>query len=104
MKEQDIQKDIMSMLDSHPRVVWAYVTSAGTVRGYGGGRPFNIGFNGLADIIGQLDTGQALAIEVKMPGKKPTPEQHTFLDLVSASGGVSGWADSLEKAMEIIKS
>lgn len=98
MKERDIQTAIMNMLVMHPKVAWAYVTSAGTARGIGGGRPFRIGFNGLSDIIGQLNDGRLLAIEVKMPGKKPTDTQLEFLDSVSKSNGLSFWSTSVEDA------
>jgi len=70
----------MNLLLVHPKVAWAYVTSAGTVKGMGGGRPFRIGFPGLSDIIGQMCDGRLLAIEVKVPGKKPTVDQIVFID------------------------
>ena len=42
--------------------------------------------------------GQFSALEAKAPGKKPTPEQRQFLDLVRKFGGYAGWCDSEESA------
>jgi hypothetical protein len=43
------------------------------------------------------------ALELKRRGKRPTPEQTAFLDAVRAIGGVSAWADSYDKAIELLK-
>lgn len=95
MTESELQSKIMIALYAHPLVAWAYVTSTGTFRGMGGGRPIKIGFPGMADILGQLKDGRSLAIEVKLPGKTPTDEQFDFLDTVSTNGGLGFWADSV---------
>ena len=100
MKESEIQTKIMNMLKKHPHVVFATVTTTGRVKykGYW----ITLGFIGLADIIGQMRDGRTLAIEVKKPGEKPTDEQLDFLDMVQRNGGISGWCDSVEGAMEVI--
>ena len=84
------------------RVAWAYVTTSGTIRGRHGGRYFNTGFPGLPDIIGQLTDGTMLAIEVKLPGKEPTPVQYQHLDLMIKHNACAGWCSSVEGALEII--
>ena len=38
------------------------------------------------------------AVEVKRPGKKPTPEQVSFIDMVQSSGGIAFVAHSLDEA------
>lgn len=43
---------------------------------------------GSSDLIGILPDGRFLAIEIKMPGKKPKPEQIKFLNWVNEKGGV----------------
>ena len=96
MKESEIQKQIMNYLLQSPVVAWAYVTSAGTVRGVGGGRYFNIGFPGLSDILGQLRDGRIFAIEVKRPGNIPTQEQREFLELVNENNGLGIWVDTVK--------
>ncbi len=100
-EEADIQNDIMSMLSEHPKVAWSFVTTTGKIKGRGG-HWITLGYPGMADIIGQLRTGQALAIEVKAPGKKPTSLQQDFIDTVNRFDGVAGWADSVESALNIL--
>lgn len=102
MKESKIQSDIMSMLLEHPKVVWAYVTSAGGFRVRGG--YVTVGFKGLSDIIGQLFDGRLFAIEVKIPGKTPTPEQLDFIETIQKANGVAGWCDCVEDAKQIVDS
>lgn len=48
------------------------------------------GVDGISDIIGLLPrTGRLLAVECKMPGKRPTDAQRGFLDAITAAGGLS---------------
>ena len=105
MREKDIQKAIIAELNKHPLVAWCYVTSAGRVQV--GKYWMTLGFEGLSDIIGQMRSvglidGRLLAIEVKQPGKEPTPSQVEFLNKVRRNGGISGVAHNVEEAMEII--
>ena len=58
---------------------------------------------GMSDIIGMLTTGQFFSIEVKKPNEKPTNEQFEFMDLVSVNGGISGWCDNADTAINIIE-
>lgn len=51
--------------------------------------------NGISDILGVWE-GKMLAIEVKVPGKKPSPEQVQFIDDVNAAGGIAFVATSIE--------
>ena len=103
MKEKEIQQAIIKALSKHPMVVWCYVTTVGTVKGAHGGRMFKVGFSGQSDIMGQLTDGRILAVEVKQPGKEPTEVQADFIALVNKYGGVAGWADSVEVALEILE-
>ena len=103
MKESEIQKKIVNMLRNHPLVAWCYVTSAGYVKGLNGGTMFKIGVVGMADIMGQLKTGQLLAVEVKVPGKTPSKEQLEFIDTVNKNNGVAFWVDNVEEAKELMK-
>jgi hypothetical protein len=61
---------------------------------------------GSSDLIGvklRADgVGQMVAIEVKLPGKKPTLEQRDFLIMVEAMGGLSGIAHSVQEAKAIL--
>lgn len=51
---------------------------------------------GVADILGCLPDGRFLAIEVKTPKGRLTPEQRLFLGQIQASGGVSFVARSID--------
>lgn len=96
MKESKIQTAIMNLLLVHHQVSWAYVTSAGGFRVKGG--YVTVGFKGLSDIVGQMKDGRFLAIEVKVPGKKPTEAQLDFIDTVNTANGLAFWCDSVEGA------
>jgi hypothetical protein len=56
---------------------------------------------GVSDILG-IWKGKFLAIEVKSPGKKPTPEQKEFLGLVSDFGGIGILAYSLDDVIHTL--
>ena len=105
--ETDIQKAIIDMLRHHPSVgiVWRMNTGAQTVKATDTSkrRFIRFGPKGHADIVGILrPCGRFFAIEVKRPGKQPTPEQTFYLDAVAAAGGVAGVASSVDGAMAII--
>ena len=54
-------------------------------------------FPGSSDIIGIMPDGRFLAIEVKKPGKKPTPEQLNFIEVIRRHGGIAGVVHSPEE-------
>ena len=62
-----------------------------------GGRFIRFGTPGHPDIIGMLQRGRFLAIEVKRPGKTPSSAQNAFLYYVNAGGGFGCWVDSVDK-------
>lgn len=43
---------------------------------------------GVSDILAVWPTGMFVAIEVKVPGGKPTPDQEEFLRMVNANHGL----------------
>ena len=63
---------------------------------HGGHHTANQGTPGLPDLI-LAANGQTTLLELKAPGKKPTKQQHTWLQ---ASGG--HWTDNLDQAIKII--
>ena len=106
MRESDIQSDIMNMLLKHPKVVWAMVITTGVFKVKGG--CITTGHymsdvqkrkTGMSDILGMLKNGKTFSIETKKSGEEPTKEQYDFMALVNRHGGLSFWADSVEKAM-----
>ncbi|MGE4259238.1 MAG: VRR-NUC domain-containing protein [Candidatus Babeliales bacterium] len=56
---------------------------------------YGVGGNGGADLIGIVD-GIFLAIEVKIPGEKPSENQENFLQQVRANGGIAIVASDYE--------
>lgn len=100
-KEGAIQDAVMDILLRHPRVAFAYVNTSGKIKGRGG-HWMTLGFPGLADITGMLKGGRFFAIEVKQPGKEPTEAQQEFLDAIVSGGGVAGWVDAPEQALDIL--
>lgn len=54
---------------------------------------------GASDLIGIGPGGRFTALEVKAPGKMPTPDQRRFLELVRSKGGFAGWCNSVERAV-----
>lgn len=57
--------------------------------------------NGSSDLIGWDSTGRFVAIEVKRPGGKITPEQQNFIDQVNKAGGIAGIVHSEEEAIAL---
>jgi hypothetical protein len=53
-----------------------------------GARFVRFGWPGCPDVLGQLNDGRLLGVEVKAPKGKLRPEQAVFLDRVRAAGGV----------------
>lgn len=94
MSEKEIEKEILSWLNSHPRVVraWSNDQDRTRMRKYTRGNKKK----SVSDIIGFFDTGNIFAIEVKDAGNKPSKGQTEFLEDVSKTGSLSLAAWSLE--------
>lgn len=89
MKEAQIVKKIRDWLKAEGALVFKYHGSV-------------YGIKGFSDLHGVLPCGRAFFLEVKVPGKKPEPFQQAFLDEARRFGAVTGWADSLDKAKELL--
>lgn len=102
--EHAIQDAVLRYLAYDPRVAWAHRFNTGAVKipqtdanGRSRGHRFvQFAFKGCSDILGQLVTGHFLAVEVKRPSTKPTPEQAAFLECVDRHGGLAVVARSVE--------
>lgn len=100
MKEAEIQKQILDYLKVR-RVLCFKHRNVGIYRKDTGSYiPLAFGEKGISDIIGCLPNGKFLAIEVKAPKGKPSPEQLDFLHTVNQKGGLGFIAHSLDEAME----
>ena len=67
------------------------------------GNRITIGFPGLSDLIGCTPEGRFFAIEVKLPGEKPRPNQMEYLEVMQRNGALAGWCTSVEEALKIVE-
>jgi hypothetical protein len=92
-RETDIQAAILKALEIHPSVIWAHRMNTGAGRlTYGDGKAsrfIRFGFTGCPDVLGQLRDGRLLAIEVKRPSGKVSPEQQAFIQRAAENGAVA---------------
>jgi hypothetical protein len=94
--EGDLQDRIRLALND-PEGVW-WRNNLGTALLNGGARVrYGIGNPGGADLIG-IFRGRFVAIEVKRPGRKQTPDQRMFQDLVERKRGIYAVVRSVEEA------
>lgn len=97
--ESQIQKEILDYLKLR-RVLCFKHRNVGIKKPNGSYIPLAFGEKGISDIIGCLPNGKFLAIEVKQPKGRASPEQLDFLARLNAQGGVGFIAHSLDEAME----
>ena len=57
---------------------------------------------GSSDLIGIAPGGRFLAVEIKTPTGKATPEQLRFIEAVRARGGIAGIARSPAEALALL--
>lgn len=101
MKESDIQRLIMLALSEAGCLIWR--NNTGVLKN-AAGIPIKFGLCvGSSDLIGLTPTGRFLAVEIKTPTGKPTPEQTRFLEAVRARGGIAGIARSPEEALDLLR-
>ncbi len=100
-REKDIQAAILATLRAMRILCWRINTTGVPIHGPDGIVGMRPGPNrGVSDIIGcQRVTGRFIAIEVKRPGGKATPEQQEFLDSVTRAGGIAFVATSVDDVL-----
>ena len=94
IKESDIQKAILEYL--HYRGIYAWRNHTTGIYNAKGGGFIPTGMQGVADILGILEGGRFLAIEVKTEKGKTTENQDNFLKMIDEKGGLSFVARSIE--------
>ena len=100
MKESDIQRLIMLALSEAGCLIFR--NNVGTLKN-SAGIPIKFGLCvGSSDLIGLTPTGQFLAVEIKTPTGKATPEQLRFIEAVRARGGIAGIARSPAEALALL--
>lgn len=102
-REQVLVRQCLDYLKLRGIVAWRQ-NSGGVKIPYGDREQFVrfASINGISDIIGVLRDGRFLAIECKVAGKKPSPDQVTFLEAIRKSGGVAVVAYELEDVIAVI--
>ena len=97
-KEAAILASVLQALNFYPSVIFAHRFNSGAYAvGEGKARRFiRFGFQGCPDILGMLRGGRLLAIEVKTTSGRVSEAQAAFLEAVSAHGGLSFVARSVE--------
>jgi VRR-NUC domain len=98
-KEADILRDCLTWLKLHGVFCWRQ--NQGAITGEHNGKRRFLRFTsmaGVSDILGILaPSGRLLAVETKRPGRKPTPEQEAFLDVIRQCGGVAVCVHSIDE-------
>jgi hypothetical protein len=93
----------VDVLNASRLVAWAAKFNTGQMRSPDGKRVIRFAFKGCADILGQMATGEFLAIEVKTERDKPTADQLAFLERVRAAGGCADWVRDAAGALRQVE-
>ena len=96
MKESEIQKSILDLLRLKRCLVFKHRNVGIFKQSTGTYIPLAFGEKGISDIIGCTPSGRFLAIEVKKPGGRVSPEQQEFINNVNRLGGIAILAFSLD--------
>ena len=100
MKESDIQRLIMLALSEAGCLIFR--NNVGVLKN-AAGIPIRFGLAvGSSDLIGIAPGGRFLAVEIKTPTGKATPEQMRFIEAVRARGGIAGIARSPAEALALL--
>ncbi len=95
-RESDIQTAIRTYLQLRGCVVVRVNSGAIVINDERGRRMYRGAKAGTSDLLVCLPWGQFAAVEVKVPGEKPTDLQRAFLESVTAAGGVAVVATGIE--------
>lgn len=96
VKESEIQKSIMDYLRLKKCLVFKHRNVGIYKQATKQYIPLPAGEVGISDIIGCTKDGIFIAIEVKRPGGKPSPQQMDFLQRVRSNNGIAILAYSLD--------
>ena len=100
MKESDIQRLVMLALSEAGCLIWR--NNTGCLKNQAG-IPIKFGLCvGSSDLIGITPDGEFLAVEIKTPTGRATPEQNRFITAVRSRGGIAGIARSAADALALL--
>jgi hypothetical protein len=101
VKEADIQAAVLKAARKHPAIGRVFRVNSGTFKSFAGsivqGAP-----KGTPDLIGFMADGRFLAVEIKVPGEFPTPEQRAFIADLNACGGLGFVATSVDSFLRFL--
>jgi hypothetical protein len=107
--ERELRNAILTMLRAHGIACWPTGVGAFPASYNGRQRFVRVGTKGMSDIVGILPwndgghrpfVGRFLALEIKNPGGRVSPEQTAFLQTVVKAGGIGFVARSLDEVRE----
>jgi hypothetical protein len=106
LPEREIQAAVRRAVGALPDVV-LWRNTVGKTTEWSGSAPRHIAYGlapGSADLVGILaPAGRFVALEIKRPGERPTPEQETWLALVRKTGGFAAVVHSAGEALSAIE-
>lgn len=78
--------EVLMALRAHPAVAWCERQNTGSARI--GNRFVKFGFTGCPDVLGQLNDGRLLGVEVKSSKGRVSTEQALMLERINGAGGL----------------
>ena len=90
MSEKEIENEIKAWLDRQ-LYTWYFKVHGGPMQ-----------LPGVPDIVGCY-RGKFFAIEIKVPGKQPTPIQYRRIKEIGAAKGITGYVTSLKQFKQLLK-
>lgn len=94
---------VVELLNVLPQVAWAHKFNTGQMPSPDGQRVIRFAFKGCADVLGQMATGEFLAVECKTAKDTPTADQMAFLNRVDRAGGCAGWVRDSAAAARLVR-
>src|ERR1035441_8428025 len=99
--EQSIQRALLEYLNWKYIFCWKVTTTGSFVQSRNTWIPSQA--PGVSDILGVLKGGRILAIEVKSPKGRVSPQQDRFIDNINENGGLAFVARSIEEVESKLK-
>lgn len=93
--------EVLKALKSHPAVAWCERMNSGAA--LIGARFVRFGFKGCPDVLGQMNDGRLLGVEVKAHAGRLRPEQAVFLERIRGAGGVAFVARDCRDVLQALK-
>lgn len=93
--------EVLKALKSHPAVAWCERMNSGAAQR--GARFVRFGFKGCPDVLGQMNDGRLLGVEVKAHAGRLRPEQAAFLERIHGAGGVAFVARDCRDVLHALK-